>query len=174
MFTQKDLKQISDRGISIDEINRQIRYFQTGFPPADITLPATPGQGIMLLAEGEEQHYHDVFLNNGPDFQITRFIPASGAATRMFKTLYEAREKLEKKKSDQQWKWVDKKKEMKRFFKNWARVRDDFRAGLFPIQLIRSKYSYFNKSKVPSVRIWSTKMLIQLRKSGSPLRMAKA
>jgi len=117
MFTQKDLKQIAARGISIDEINRQIKYFQSGFPPADITLPATPGKGITLLSEGEEQYYKDIFLDNGPDFHMTRFIPASGAATRMFKSLYEAREKLERKKREQQWKWVDKKKELRRFFK---------------------------------------------------------
>ena len=49
MFSQKDLQQIRSKGISIDEINQQIRHFQQGFPPADITMPATPGKGIMLL-----------------------------------------------------------------------------------------------------------------------------
>ncbi len=36
MFTQKDLHQIAEKGIQLDEINRQISYFQNGFPPADI------------------------------------------------------------------------------------------------------------------------------------------
>jgi hypothetical protein len=85
MFSQKDLQQIRQKGITIDEINRQIKYFQTGFPPADITMPATPGKGIICLNEGEERHYREVFEQNGPDFHITRFIPASGAASRMFK-----------------------------------------------------------------------------------------
>lgn len=117
MFTQKDLRQIAEKGIAIDEINRQIKYFKSGFPPADITLPATPGKGIICLSEGDEQHYKDVYLTNGPDFRITRFIPASGAASRMFKSLFGALEKLEGKTTDQQLKWIDKKKEIRKFFK---------------------------------------------------------
>jgi hypothetical protein len=117
MFNQKDLKQFAKKGITIDEINRQIKYFQSGFPFADIHMPATPGKGIICLTEGDEQHYKDVFLNNGPDFHITRFIPASGAASRMFKSLYAAMEKLEGKDKEQQEKWIGKKKELKRFFK---------------------------------------------------------
>ncbi len=61
MFSQKDLQQIRSKGISIDDINQQIKHFQQGFPPADITLPATPGKGIMLLNEGDQQHYKDVY-----------------------------------------------------------------------------------------------------------------
>ncbi len=117
MLTQKDLRQIADKGIPIDDINRQIKYFQNGFPPCDITMPATPGKGIICLTEGDEQHYKEVFLNNGPDFHITRFIPASGAATRMFKTLYTAIEKLEGKGIEQQQKWIARKEEIEPFFK---------------------------------------------------------
>ena len=117
MFNQKDLRQIAGKGIHIDEINRQIKYFQNGFPFADITMPATPGKGIMCLNEGDEQHYKDVFLNNGPDFHMIRFIPASGAASRMFKSLFGAMDKLEGKSVEQQQKWVAKKKEIKHFFK---------------------------------------------------------
>ena len=43
MFTQKDLQQIRSKGVSIDDINYQIKHFQNGFPAADITIPATPG-----------------------------------------------------------------------------------------------------------------------------------
>ena len=118
MFTQKDLRQIEEKGIRIDDINRQIKYFQNGFPPADITVAATPGKGILCLTEGDEQHYRDIFLNNGPDFRITRFIPASGAATRMFKSLYGAEEKLEDKNSGQQHQWISEHREVGEFFEN--------------------------------------------------------
>jgi len=116
MFTQKDLQQIADKGILIDDINRQIKYFQNGFPPSDITMAATPGKGIICLTDGDEQHFQDVFLNNGPDFHITRFIPASGAATRMFKSLYGAMDNLEDKSPEQQHKWIAGEKEIKIFF----------------------------------------------------------
>ena len=117
MFSQKDLQQIRSKGISIDEINQQIRHFQQGFPPADITMPATPGKGIMLLTEGDQQHYKDVFLDNAPDFRIIRFIPASGAASRMFKTLYEALEHLQGKTLKEQQGWILEQKELRKFFK---------------------------------------------------------
>ncbi|MFH0759649.1 MAG: DUF4301 family protein [Bacteroidota bacterium] len=116
MFTQKDLRQIADKGISVDDINLQIKYFQNGFPPSDITMPANPGRGILVLSEGDEQHYLEVFLNKGPGFHMTRFIPASGAATRMFKSLFETFDKLQGKSSDQQARWIDKEKEIGQFF----------------------------------------------------------
>ncbi|HER08339.1 MAG TPA: DUF4301 family protein [Bacteroides sp.] len=116
MFSQKDLHQIQERGIAIDEINRQIKYFKTGFPPADITMPATPGKGIMCLTDGDEQHYLEVFRQNGPDFHIIRFIPASGAASRMFKSLYRALENLERISPEAQKKWIAGEPEISRFF----------------------------------------------------------
>lgn len=117
MFSQKDLQQIRTKGISIDEINQQIRHFQQGFPPADITMPATPGKGIMLLTEGDQQHYKDVFLDNAPDFRISRFVPASGAASRMFKALYEALEVMQGKPLKKQKDLVREHKEIRKFFK---------------------------------------------------------
>ena len=42
MFSQKDLKQIESKGITLDELNKQIKYFRAGFPYADIIMPATP------------------------------------------------------------------------------------------------------------------------------------
>ena len=117
MFSQKDLQQIRTKGISIDDINQQIKHFQQGFPPADITMPASPGKGIMLLNEGDQQHYKEVFLDNAPDFRIIRLVPSSGAASRMFKSLFSAREKLAGKSIEQQQEWISSKKNVKGFFK---------------------------------------------------------
>ncbi|HDS06483.1 MAG TPA: DUF4301 family protein [Bacteroides sp.] len=116
MFNQKDLQQIQRRGIPIDEINRQIKCFKSGFPPADITMPAKPGKGIMCLTDGDEQHYLDVFRQNAPDFRIMRFIPASGAATRMFKSLYAALENLEHLSPADQENWVNGEPGIRQFF----------------------------------------------------------
>ncbi len=118
MFSQKDLQQIRSKGITIDEINRQIKHFQTGFPPADITMPATPGKGIICLNEGEERHYREVFEQNGPDFHITRFIPASGAASRMFKALFSAKESMQGKGEKEQSAMVAGDEQLERFFRD--------------------------------------------------------
>ncbi len=117
MFSQKDLQQIRSKGIHIDEINRQIKHFTQGFPPSNITMPANPGKGLQVLTEGDELHYLDVFLDNAPDFRMCRFIPASGAATRMFKSLYEALEALNGKSREQQDQWIEGNKELTVFFR---------------------------------------------------------
>lgn len=116
MFNQKDIKQIQQKGIHIDEINRQIKYFKSGFPPADILAPATSGQGIICLSRGDEKHYRDVFHQNGPDFQITRVVPASGAASRMFKDLFSALGQLQGKSREEQLKWVESNSLISSFF----------------------------------------------------------
>lgn len=121
MFTQKDLQQIGKRGIRIDDLNRQIKYFKSGFPPSDIVMPATPGQGIIRFTDGDEKHYQEVFKQNAPDFSITRFIPASGAATRMFKVLFSAMENLQGKRADQQREWTDQHPEIRQFLKELPR-----------------------------------------------------
>lgn len=117
MFSQKDLKQIHSKGIHIDEINQQIKHFNQGFPYSDITQAATPGKGIMVLTEGDELHYRDVFLDNAPDFSMSRFIPASGAATRMFKDLYAAIDELHQKSPEWQEEWIEDHKDLRRFFR---------------------------------------------------------
>ncbi len=117
MFTQKDLQQIQNKGIRIDDINRQIKYFKTGFPPADIFMPATPGNGIICMTGGDEKHYQEIFHQNGPDFEMMRVIPASGAATRMFKALFGALEELEGKSISEQQQWIDSNSEIRDFFR---------------------------------------------------------
>ena len=94
MFTQKDLKQINEKGITLDDLNRQIKHFKTGFPFADLVMPAAPSKGIIMLSDGDEKHFKEIYDNNSGEFKITRFIPASGAATRMFKTLYELMDRI--------------------------------------------------------------------------------
>ena len=64
MFNQRDLRQIKEKGINIDDLNRQIKYFKSGFPYADIERPATPSRGIMMLTDGDEKHFQEIFDKN--------------------------------------------------------------------------------------------------------------
>lgn len=108
---------MQDRGITLDTINSQIRHFKEGFPYADITMPATPGKGMLILSDGEERHFQDVYLNNAPDFSIVRFIPASGAASRMFKELFTAWEHLQGLNREQELALVEEMPEIRKFLK---------------------------------------------------------
>lgn len=118
MFSPKDQQQIRAKGITIDEINHQITFFQKGFPFSDIIKPATPGKGILELTEEDQQHFQDVFVNRPPDFRIIRLVPASGAASRMFKSLFNASENLEGKELNTQREWIADNKKIRRFFKH--------------------------------------------------------
>jgi len=80
MLTKNDLK--------------QIKFFKNGFPYLRLYAPATAERGIKLLSEKEQVAAIDLFENF--DGKVCKFVPASGAATRMFNDLYDALTQLEK------------------------------------------------------------------------------
>lgn len=89
MYTQQDLELLHEKGISQDLINTQLNYFVTGFPYLSIVAPASVERGIMKVGKEEEKTYLKAwrdFLDSGK--KVTKFVPASGAASRMFKDLY--------------------------------------------------------------------------------------
>lgn len=89
MFTDQDLLLIERRGISREQIETQLEYFKKGFPFLEVTSAATVGDGILKVDEETEDYYlqkWDDFLKSNKS--VTKFVPASGAATRMFKDLF--------------------------------------------------------------------------------------
>jgi len=87
MFSKDELKQIEEKGSSLEKIKHQLSQFKTGFAMPEIVAPATPYRGIKLLSKDEQFSC----VNRYSQFQgdVCKFVPASGAATRMFKDLYE-------------------------------------------------------------------------------------
>lgn len=89
MLTQQDLSQLREKGITQEQVNRQLAYFSTGFPFLQIVAPASYFKGIMRVDEQEQKAYlksWQTYLKE--DRSVTKFVPASGAASRMFKDLY--------------------------------------------------------------------------------------
>ncbi len=89
MLTTDDKARLQKRGISEDQLQSQLDRFKTGFPYLKIYDSARPGEGITVLdAEGEKAAVArwDKFLADGGT--VTKFVPASGAASRMFKALF--------------------------------------------------------------------------------------
>lgn len=87
MFSSNDLEQINKQGININEINKQLYYFQQGFPFIQLAKPATIGDGISILNE-DEAKLISLYEHYSNEHKILKFVPASGAASRMFKDLY--------------------------------------------------------------------------------------
>lgn len=90
MFTEKDLVQLSAKGISAEKATQQINYFKSGFPFLAIDRAAVVGDGIVKLTDQQAlalAEKYDTAASEG--LEILKFVPASGAATRMFKELFE-------------------------------------------------------------------------------------
>jgi hypothetical protein len=92
MFTSQDDKQIITHGLNAKEIEQQIKYFREGFPPSDLSAPAIIGHGIYKFSDDEVTGFIDTYVRFAEKNQIVKFVPASGAASRMFKKLFAFKE----------------------------------------------------------------------------------
>ncbi|MDR1171693.1 MAG: DUF4301 family protein [Bacteroidales bacterium] len=89
MFTAKDLKQLRAKGIGMEVVERQLEYFRSGFPFLRLDRAATVGDGIRQLTAEETGNLERTYERKLGNRKVYKFVPASGAATRMFKDLYE-------------------------------------------------------------------------------------
>ncbi|MDR0798432.1 MAG: DUF4301 family protein [Dysgonamonadaceae bacterium] len=90
MFTSSDLQQIESKGISLKQIEEQLAYFRNGFPFLPLVASASVQKGIRALSATEQTPYLQAWENYlKTDKEILKFVPASGAASRMFKDLFE-------------------------------------------------------------------------------------
>lgn len=90
MLYKKDLKQLEEKGITESQLETQLHYFETGFPYLEIVGPAEIDNGILALNHmqiAKIREAWDDFTDN--KCTIVKFVPASGAASRMFKNLFE-------------------------------------------------------------------------------------
>jgi len=90
MFTPSDLEQLAQRGISVTKAEQQLESFRTGFPSLNIIAPASVKDGILAPKKAEQEQYiaaWEAYCKEG--HEILKFVPASGAASRIFKNLFE-------------------------------------------------------------------------------------
>ena len=95
MFKSEDISQIAAHGSQTEVIRQQIENFNTGFPFLKLTEAASNYHGIIKLSESEIQKYISIFEErNSKKLELLKFVPASGASTRMFKSLFSALDDL--------------------------------------------------------------------------------
>ena len=88
MFTHEDLLQIDQHGLSVEAVEQQIENFRNGFPYLKIVRSARVGDGILSVDEELASQYRAEYREAQNSMKIEKFVPASGAATRMFKDLF--------------------------------------------------------------------------------------
>lgn len=90
-LNSSDLEQLRHHGIEGDEAIEQLRRLRSGFPKLDVRRPATVGDGILRLSEAEVLAPTPRILTARASGRVSRFVPASGAASRMFQSLLAVR-----------------------------------------------------------------------------------
>ena len=88
-FKEKDIKQIESYGLTEQLVNNQISQFVTGVNYSNIHSAATTNDGIIETSYLDVSEYASFFDSQKDKIDIVKFVPASGAATRMFKFLFQ-------------------------------------------------------------------------------------
>lgn len=89
MFTDADKKQIESRGMTVEQVERQLVQHKEGFPFLKIEAAAAVGKGIIApdaTAQKEAEQAWEDYKREG--HKVVKFVPASGAASRMFKNMF--------------------------------------------------------------------------------------
>ena len=91
MLTPEDKDLLVKKGISEQQIAEQLACFEKGFPYLQLAAAASVDNNGIMIADADAQKKYlaawDAYKDS--DKKIVKFVPASGAASRMFKNLFE-------------------------------------------------------------------------------------
>ena len=89
MLSEQDLKQIASKGMSVEQIESQLGEFKSGFPFLKLDAAASVERGILATTDEQRSAYVRAWEDyKAAGYKITKFVPASGAASRMFKDMF--------------------------------------------------------------------------------------
>ncbi|MGB3849700.1 MAG: DUF4301 family protein [Tunicatimonas sp.] len=88
MFSDPDLTFLRQRGTNPDTAEQQLQYFREGFPPLQLVKAATVDDGILRIDDALADEFVKKYDAESPVRRVVKFVPASGAASRMFKSLF--------------------------------------------------------------------------------------
>lgn len=89
MFTENDIQQIKNKGITLEQVNAQVSRIKNGMSYSNLIAAATIGEGIEKYNDAETQALIEFYHSKQESLNIIKFVPASGAASRMFKFLFQ-------------------------------------------------------------------------------------
>jgi len=113
MFSQKDINQIHSHNIHVKNVLSQLKRFESGFPFIKLKAPATIGNGIIKFSSTEINEFINLYEKSIlGGIRVSKFVPSSGAASRMFKSLFEAQLRLKNGDSEEE---VTKEKDISSF-----------------------------------------------------------
>ena len=96
LFTEADLEQMAKLGITEDEARRQLAILEKGQRWTALERPCTPGDGIAILDPEDQERFISRWQEGADKGRLSGFLPASGAATRMFAFLQRIRNQVDR------------------------------------------------------------------------------
>ena len=87
-LTENDLALLAKKGISEKKVHDQIETFKEGIPFVQLEKAVTVGEGLSKFTQAEEKELIQKFDASQSNLSLLKFVPASGAASRMFKALF--------------------------------------------------------------------------------------
>lgn len=85
LFTPSDIRQIEQHGLTVRQVLRQMDLFRAPQPYLNLKEPCTRGNGITVLTAESAESFARLYERERVHLDCIKFIPASGAATRMFR-----------------------------------------------------------------------------------------
>ncbi|MGX1928426.1 DUF4301 family protein [Flagellimonas sp. 2504JD4-2] len=87
-LSQQDLAQMEKKGISKEKVENQIATFKAGIPFVKLEKAAVVSDGILRFSADEQKELIQFFEDERGRMDLLKFVPASGAASRMFKAMF--------------------------------------------------------------------------------------
>ncbi|MBC8766500.1 DUF4301 family protein [Arenibacter sp. BSSL-BM3] len=87
-LTEDDKKQLEKKGISKEKVLGQIETFKEGIPFVRLEKAAIVSDGISKFSDTQEEALIKKFEESKKKISLLKFVPASGAASRMFKAMF--------------------------------------------------------------------------------------
>lgn len=97
-FSKEDITLLEKKGLSLKKVEQQLELFKTGLPFINLERAATLDDGILQFSEEKTIQLIKKYDAEKEKLEVVKFVPASGAATRMFKFLFEFSKKYKSKK----------------------------------------------------------------------------
>tara|TARA_B100000809_G_scaffold264298_1_gene319761 strand:+ start:3586 stop:5118 length:1533 start_codon:yes stop_codon:yes gene_type:complete len=87
-LSKKDIEQLKEHGLTIEKIFYQLKTFSDGIPYVDVLTAASISNGIESISNDDQKKLIEFYDSIKDNLIIVKFVPASGAATRMFQFLF--------------------------------------------------------------------------------------
>jgi len=93
LFSRKDLHQIKNLGLSVVDVENQLKSYRRGIRYLNLNRHCAARDGISIISPAQRKNLIKLFESEAGRYQLVKFVPASGAASRMFNEWFVAREK---------------------------------------------------------------------------------